>query len=318
MNEPPRLVQLASPDGRLTAFIAPEQGGELCGLEWREEEARHELLWRGRDFSPTTGWTGRAPILWPAIGRTYAPGPEPTAETFRTAPLGWTVDDRAYPMAMHGFARSMPWAIEDLGPSSLRLSLADTPHSRVMYPFGFRLTVDVAVSDDAVVLRHTIRAAEDNRRAMPFALGNHATFKTPLSTRAALEDTVVTTNARSRMALDEAGRPTGASSAAFPFTGATPVTAIARHEVIALEVEGRDGWASLGAPGLSVVVRQRVIAAGSACPAYMTLWGDPAGGFLSLEAWLGQPNALASGNGLSLLEPGEELVWVLDFRVLST
>ncbi|WGM30576.1 hypothetical protein [Brevundimonas sp. NIBR11] len=294
MTEAPALIHLTSPDGRLSVWIAPERGAELCGLEW---EGR-ELLWRGRDFRPTPGWTGRAPILWPAIGRTFAPGPEPTAETFKQAPLGWAVDGVDYPMPMHGFARSLPWQVEEQTPSSLRLVLTDSEQTRAFYPFGFRHTLTYALADDGLTLDHDIQAAETNTTPMPFVLGNHATFR--LAANA-----VLTSNTTRRVPLDPAGRPTGGSVEFTRLARPAAVDTIQTFEVIALKTTGAPPWAKLSfpsAPSITVGVHARDRAR-SRLEA-VTLWGDPSGGYLSLEAWLGLPNALASGGAPCLLASG--------------
>lgn len=314
MTSDPTLIRLATSGGRLAAYVAPDMGAELSGLEWNGVE----LLHRGRDFTPATGWTGRAPILWPSIGRTFAPGAEPTGDNFKDAPLGWLVDGALYPMPIHGFARGMPWAVESQTSSSLRLTLTDGARTRVFYPYGFRLTLDIAVEDDRVVLTHRVEASADNTASMPFALGNHATFKTPLPGFGALDDTTVQTSGRSRMTLDAAGRPAGGSAHEERFAEPTPVTDIATFDVIPLTSPDAPSWGLLRTGGLMVRVAQSTFGGGDIPEMYLTLWGDPPGGYLSLETWLGKPNALATGDGACCLAPGEALVWTLTMSVEET
>ena len=49
-----------SPGGELQAYIAPAHGGDLAGLELRRAGRWSELLYRGLDYRPTDGWTGKA------------------------------------------------------------------------------------------------------------------------------------------------------------------------------------------------------------------------------------------------------------------
>lgn len=298
MTEAPALIHLTSPDGRLSAWIAPDQGAELCGLEWQGRE----LLYRGLDFSPTTGWTGRAPVLWPAIGRTFAAGPEPTVETFKQAPLGWKVDGIDYPMAMHGFARSLPWRVEHQTSTTLRLVLEDSPESRACYPFGFRHGLTYTLTDGLLTLDHEIEAAWDNRSPMPFVLGNHATFR--LSPSAAPQESTLVSNTHRRMVLDGAGRPTGHTVEFDRFITPRAVNTIGTFDVIALQSAGEPPWARLTDPsGVSITVALQRADRSRSELEFITLWGDPGGGYLSLEAWLGKPNALASENGVCRLVP---------------
>jgi len=312
VNDAPDLIRLASPDGRLLAYIAPDQGAELCGLEWEG----HELLYRGRDFSPTPGWTGRAPILWPAIGRTFAPGPEPTAETFKQAPLGWTVDGVDYPMPMHGFARSLPWRVEHHTTSELRLILDDSDQTRIFYPFGFRHALTYRLTDGLLTLDHEIEADEANTGPMPFAIGNHATFNLPLLEDQGATETTVASNATHRMMLDAAGRPTGQTIPFERFASPAPVSAIATFDVIPLSSAHEPPWARLIDPsGLSLTVSHSAPDRALSTMEFITLWGDPGGGYLSLEAWLGKPNALATADGACGLSPGSTLQWTVSVEV---
>jgi len=315
MTETPALIRLETDCGRLSAVVAPEHGAELCGLEWEQDGKHHELLYRGQDFSPTTGWTGRAPILWPAIGRTFAPGSMPTAETFRAAPLGWTVDDASYPMPMHGFARALPWAVEGRTSTRLLLVLSDNDQTRVFYPFGFRLTLDVQIENEALILVHRVEASSSNTADMPFVLGNHATFNTPLIPETSLVDTRVSSNGTSRMMLDFAGRPTGQSTPTNRFARPAPISDIERFDVIALSAAPEPPWSKLETGTLSVHVAHTVSAPDGSPEALMTLWGDPKDGYLSLEAWLGKPNALVTGDGVCRLPPGRHLTWTLTISV---
>ena len=311
----PALEPLRSPGGVLTAQVAPSMGSELCGLQWSDGETRHELLYRGLDFSPVEGWTGRAPLLWPAIGRTFAPGPEPTAQTFKTAELGWTVDGVPYPMVMHGFARQMAWTVDARTTSSLRTRLTDSDRTRVWYPFGFDITIDFDLTDEALIVRHTIVAGPDNNAPMPFALGNHATFKTPLRTTDRLADTRVQATTDRRLLLDATGRPTGEVVSDRTFADPQPADTIERYEVIALPAEPGHAEARLTSGDLSVGVSHHAVGEGDIPDEIITLWGDVGAGYLSLEAWLGHPNALASGISQCRLAPGQSLTWILAISV---
>lgn len=313
MTDAPSLIRLSS-GGRLTAYIAPDPGAELCGLRWNGVE----LLHRGRDFSPAPGWSGRAPILWPSIGRTFAPGPDPTGENFKAAPLGWVVDGLLHPMPIHGFARGLPWTVEDQTPSRLRLTLSDSARTRIFYPFGFRLIRDVLVDGDRIRLSHRVEASPDNTSVMPFALGDHATFKTPLPGFGSLADTTVQTSGRSRMTLDAAGRPVGGSTYEPRFAAPTSVGEIATFDVIPLASPDGPSWARLRTGDLAIRVEQTASGGGDRPEAYLTLWGDPPSGYLSLESWHGKPNALATGDGVCRLEPGETLFWTVTMTVEQT
>lgn len=97
-----RLVRLSVPGGQLRAYIAPAHGADLAGLEVRHGGGWSERLYRGMDYRATDGWTGKAPILWPAVGRNFPPA---VGSGPRGGGLGWVLHGRVYPIPIHGFAR---------------------------------------------------------------------------------------------------------------------------------------------------------------------------------------------------------------------
>ena len=118
----PRLIVLRGERGGIEAAICPEQGGELSGLRVLFRGRWVELLHKARDYRPSEDWRGKAPLLWPATGR--------------TAPNGYHWKGNFYPMPMHGFAQNMAWKLESRHSGAKEavavVSLEDTPESRKM------------------------------------------------------------------------------------------------------------------------------------------------------------------------------------------
>ena len=96
----------------------------------------------------------------------------------------YTLDGETYEMPGHGFAREMAWTVDHLeatqGRAAAVLSLEDSADTRELYPFGYRLVVAYELADGAVSLDYSVVAKPGNERAMPFSIGNHITFNTPL------------------------------------------------------------------------------------------------------------------------------------------
>lgn len=155
-ERPPRLVALRA--GDLRATVAPDHGGELAGLQLRRGGRWIQLLYRGDDYSETKDWSGKAPVLWPATGRTVLPLGDPQAGA-----AAWRWKGVAYPMAIHGFARDLPWSLARVergrGRSRAVLWLQDTGWTRARYPFGFRVTSEYVLTGRALTIRQTVRAA---------------------------------------------------------------------------------------------------------------------------------------------------------------
>ena len=69
--EPVSLIILRDTEAGVEAGIAPSRGGELSSLRVRYGQELLETLYLGRDYTPRDGWTGKAPLLWPATGRNF-------------------------------------------------------------------------------------------------------------------------------------------------------------------------------------------------------------------------------------------------------
>ena len=87
-----------------------------------------EYLWNG----DPAYWTGRAPNLFPYVGRLtndrYAYG------------------GKEYEMTRHGFAKRTAFSPADQGRANLTLRMTDTPESRESYPFSFRFDVSYVLA----------------------------------------------------------------------------------------------------------------------------------------------------------------------------
>jgi len=151
----PLLGQIVFASAQIQGAACPERGGELCSLKTLHKGAWIETLYRGLDFTPTAGWQGRGPWLWPATGK-------------------------GDPLPFHGFVRDMKWNVAGQTKDSVTLTLGDTAGTRAKYPYGFKIVADFKASGRAAVMRYRVAASPANKSAMPFTAGNHITFKTPL------------------------------------------------------------------------------------------------------------------------------------------
>lgn len=142
--------------GQLTAAINP-LGAELSSLT---DASGRELM---TDADPAF-WTGRAPILFPIVGRLFN-------DTLR-------VDGREYTMKQHGFARRMPFEVVEVVSDRAVFALTDNDQTRAQYPFVFRLEVAFAVMDATLSVDVTIANAGDV--PLPASFGFHPAFAWPL------------------------------------------------------------------------------------------------------------------------------------------
>ena len=147
---------LSISSGSLTARVNP-LGAELSSLT---DAAGRELM---TDADPRF-WTGRAPILFPVVGK-------PNGEVIR-------VDGRSYPMKQHGFARRLPFELVAHDADRLVFALTDSAETRTQYPFAFRL--EIAFTLDGATLHIVATVSNPADTPLPASLGFHPAFAWPL------------------------------------------------------------------------------------------------------------------------------------------
>ena len=111
------------------------------------------------DDDPT--WNEYSPILFPVCGRLWE---------FTTV-----INDRCYPISIHGFTAGAPFTVAELTSTRAVLSLTDSPELlENTYPFPFLLTITYTLEDNALITEATV----ENRGAapMPFTIGFHPGF----------------------------------------------------------------------------------------------------------------------------------------------
>ena len=140
----------------LTAAINP-LGAELSSLL---DAAGRELM---TDADPAF-WTGRAPILFPVVGKVMG-------DVIR-------IDGREYPMQQHGFARRSLFEIVAAEPTRAVFALSDSDETRVRYPFAFRLEVSFTL--DAATLAVDVTVSNPAATPLPASFGFHPAFAWPL------------------------------------------------------------------------------------------------------------------------------------------
>lgn len=142
--------------GALTAAINP-LGAELSSL--LDADGR-ELM---TDADPAF-WTGRAPLLFPIVGRL-------AGDRLR-------VDGQSYAMKQHGFARRMTFEVVSVEPARAVFALSDSAATRAQYPFAFRLEVAFAISEATLAIEVTV--ANPGAVDLPASFGFHPAFAWPL------------------------------------------------------------------------------------------------------------------------------------------
>jgi galactose mutarotase-like enzyme len=141
---------------RLVAEIS-RHGAELIRLQDRDGK---DLLWNGCE----KWWTGRAPLLFPIVGRL----PNDTA----------MFDGKTFSMRQHGFARNKQFSIVGASVSECIFGFASDDETRQQFPFDFVLEVAYVIEDATLRIGATV--FNKSSHAMPVSFGFHPAFRWPL------------------------------------------------------------------------------------------------------------------------------------------
>jgi len=314
-------VRLRDDKRGIRVSVVPADGGEIAGIRYRIGGRWHELLYRGLDYQtvPPDGWPGRAPMLWPAVGRSFLPEQLARSRQTRRPPRAcrYQWGGRVYSIPNHGFARDLCWKLDSCGagPDSawVKCTVGTSPETRKKYPFEFRLSVTHRLVKGRIASRYEVTAGP-NQEAMPFCIGNHISFRMPFTRKGRYEDCTVRTPGRQLYELDDAGLLSGKTR---KMDVSKPVT-LGEGMYDDKFLKGyhrRNAWAELVDPNALTVritqsekrVRGRFTAEEKDIA--FVFWGEPEHNQICPEPWIGFPNALNSGKGLLRLAPHGRFVW---------
>lgn len=263
------LERLELRDPRAGAFVevVPERGGLVARFEVGGDPVL--FLDETTVADPSKNVRGGIPILFPLAGR--LPGGR------------WRCGERELTMSQHGLVRSRPWRVTGKGFARVALDLSADAETRAAYPFDFRLDLGVAISGRTLRLELGV----ENRSAepMPFQAGLHPYFFVPDARKA--EARVPTSATR---VFDNVSK----SAAAFAGIDLT----LAEVDVYLLDHGASHVRLERPAPLPAIRI--------DASPEFRTwvVWTLRGRDFVCVEPWTAPGGALASGEGLLVVEPG--------------
>lgn len=127
-----------------------------------------QYLWQG----DPSYWSGRAPTLFPFIGRLWN-------KCYSYAGKVWDLD-------IHGFAKGKEFAVVEQSADCVVLSLSADADTRKRYPFDFNFEITYRLIKDTVEI--TYRVQNLGAETMPFGVGGHPGFNVPLQNGERFED----------------------------------------------------------------------------------------------------------------------------------
>jgi galactose mutarotase-like enzyme len=251
-------------------LLAPERGGLLCG--WRCG-GREILYFDAQRFAdPILSVRGGVPVLFPICGN--------LPDNRLPLPQG------TFPLPQHGFARTMPWGLEELaGGDGVRLTLRDDDGSRAHFPFAFRLELEYRLEPGALAITARVEhSGATGEPAMPFSLGLHPYL-------AVSDPAAVAIEGLPARCLDHTTLQPAATEPLLERLGAgVDLLCQAEGPVRLLDPAG----------GRAIVLE-------TVAPFdLVVVWTEPPRPMVCLEPWTGPRGALISGDRRLELGPGEQ------------
>lgn len=143
-------------------------GAQLVSLKDRTEK---EYIWQ-RD---SAYWQYSSPLLFPGVGN---------CRDGRTI-----IEGKEYELSKHGFCKITDFSIEKRSDSSAVLTICDSPDTRRVYPYAFRLSVTYTLTEKGITIDYRVKNMDS--RPIYFQIGAHPGFNCPLNPGEAFEDYVL-------------------------------------------------------------------------------------------------------------------------------
>jgi galactose mutarotase-like enzyme len=287
-----------------------------------------ELLQRGLEYNEWPCETDqRAPLLWPAAGRSFTrdqiaawqkTGVVPVENRFEFAGANYAV-------GLHGFVRSLPWKLDGFAADDetawAKCSLRSSPQTAAVYPLQFALSVTYRLRAGILTLEYEVTPGE-NASAMPFSIGNHLSLRMPFSKQGPFEDCTLRTPAKFILPQNPLCLLDGRRIA----VDFSRPTSLERKEVLDTVLggfKGDDAWVELRDPSsttIRVSHREKSLDGSHHCgddDVLFVFWGDAQQQYFCPEPWIGKPNSLNTGDGCIYLEPGQRFIWEIMIEVQS-
>lgn len=303
----------------LQATIAPAKGAEISSLRVRWQDRWIETLYRANDFTPPPGvWQGRAPFLWPAVGRNYTSAQlQAIMQQGQDARQGSYIHgSQTYPMPIHGFIMNENWVVKSITTAqgaSVTCEWTSSPTTQAFYPFDCALHLTHTLCGGSLTSSLTVTAASTNLEPMFFSCGNHLSFRLPFTDSGHFDEATLTAPTTHRLGLTPQSLLSGAILP-LDLTRGQPLSNPDLHNLVITGFPADNVAVELRDPhsfGFRVAQRDASPDGPRTDPAHFhfVFYGDRQAGLFCPEPWYGGPNSLNTKQGVVFLPPGEAFVW---------
>jgi aldose 1-epimerase len=289
--------------GELEAVFLPESGMLGASLRHRGEE----LLARVDDLEEAAarGSTGGIPLLHPWANRLAGPEYATAGRPVRLDTGSPLLHLDAGGLPIHGVPWSrLAWEVTDLGDRAIEAALDfSAPELLDVFPFPHRLEKQVTLDGAGLAIRTTLIASAGS--AVPVSFGYHPYLTLPGAPRSEWR---VELPAMVRLLLDEHGIPTGEQER-FPGLAGPLDRDYDDGFACAADSRAQRGHVQASDPrtcpsfALEGAGRRIDVTFLEGYP-YAQVFAPPGAGFVCIEPMTAPTNALRSGAGLRIVEPG--------------
>jgi aldose 1-epimerase len=286
-------VTITSPDGETQAEFVPRANMVCRSLRHHGVEVLDPG--RGVEAYAQRGKTMGIPLLYPWANRLAGPSYRVGETTVRLpGPEGrYATDPNGLPIhgALPGHLRWTVQAGSPLERVSARL-LWDSPELLELFPFEHELLFDAELAGGVLTLTTTLRATGPD--PVPVAFGFHPYLRIPGSSR---REWQVALGATQRLVLDERMIPTGAREP------------LVEREFMLGEQSWDDGLVGLDPGGARFQVsdgKTTLTVSFEEGFDYAQVYAPPGHDYICFEPMTAPTNALDSGQGLTLVAPGDD------------
>jgi aldose 1-epimerase len=285
------LLRITSPSGELEATFAPELAMVGCSLRHHDQELL--VMRKGGLDDYAEGSTMGIPLLYPWANRLTAgthqvAGGDVVADASSPSQRP---DDKGTPI--HGvIPRELPFEVRTATGAELIAELQSerSPALSACFPFAHTVTVEALLTDSALRIETTVRATGDT--SVPVSFGYHPYLHLPGVPR---DDWEIDAPVRTHIVTDELSLPTGElEQAPIP---AGPLAGRTYDDGYADIPEGAVFTLSGGDLRLTVEWLEGY--------SFAQVWAPLDPQVVCYEPMTAPTNALATGDGLQILKPGE-------------
>jgi aldose 1-epimerase len=288
--------------GDLEAVFLPGQGMLGASLRYRDVE----ILRRVQDLgvAAAKGSTAGIPLLHPWANRLAGPRYQAAGREVELDPSSSLLHFDEHGLPMHGVPWSLlSWQVTEAKQDLLAARLDWTRSDLLaVFPFRHRLEMTVTIRPKGLTLETTLVAGSNG--PVPVCFGFHPYFGLPDLPRA---EGQLKLPAMRRLVLDQRGIPTGAEEPFGGFDGQLG------------EIDFDDGFAlmeELSSFSLAGAGRRISVDLLAGYP-YAQVFAPKDKDYVALEPMTAPANALVSGRGLQLVEPGRRFQAAFRIRVDS-